>query len=154
MIKWVWFQIPSHTSSPEYRGNEKRKNSKAIFQSIFYPTDNRAFQNYSPQIAAEEANLPRPHKTYLSQLRSSSCSSLHSYSERIGLIPSAICPFCGGKRHTTVHVFFLRLAYHSPERENLIGTSAPNVGVPFWSPSLSSPASCSPEPPSSNEHES
>jgi len=41
----------------------------------------------------------------LSQLNSSFCSSLHSYREKIGLIPSPLCPSCGREPHTTVHVF-------------------------------------------------
>ena len=48
-------------------------------------------QTASPQIAPEEANHPRPYRTTLSQLRYFFCSSLHSYRERIGLVP---CPFC------------------------------------------------------------
>ena len=42
---------------------------------------------------------------FFSQLRSSFCSSLHSYRERIGLVPSPLCPSCGLAPHTTVHVF-------------------------------------------------
>ena len=56
--------------------------------SILFPTHNRVLQTASPQIAAEEANLPCPCRNLvlLSQLRSSICSSPHSYRDRIGLI--------------------------------------------------------------------
>ena len=64
------------------------------------------FWTASLQIAAEETNLPRSYRTALSQLRSSFCSSLHSYRERIGLLSSLLCPSCVVEPHTTVHVFF------------------------------------------------
>ena len=52
-----------------------------------------------------ETNLPRSYRSTLSQLRSSFCSSFYSYRERIGLVPSPLCPSCGLMPHTTVHVF-------------------------------------------------
>ena len=58
-----------------------------------------------PKIAPEEANLPRPYRSILSQHRSSFCSSLHSYLERIELIPSPLYPCCGVEPHTIFHIF-------------------------------------------------
>ena len=65
---------------------------------------NLALQTASPQIALEETNLPKSYRSTLSQLRIF-CNSLHSYSKRIGLVPSPLCPSCDLMPHTTVHVF-------------------------------------------------
>ena len=75
----------------------------SIFKSLL--SHNRVLQTASPQIALEDANLPRQYRTTLSQLCSSFSSRLHSYRERIGLIPSLLCPSCGMEPHTTVHAF-------------------------------------------------
>ena len=56
---------------------------KAVSDSKFLSSHNCVLQTASPQVAPEEANLPRPYKTILSQLCSYFCSSLHSYRERI-----------------------------------------------------------------------
>ena len=66
---------------------------------------NRVLHTASPQIAPEEVNLPRPYRSTLSLLRSSFCSSLYSYREKIGVVPSPLCPFCELEPHSTVHVF-------------------------------------------------
>ena len=96
-------------------------------------------------------------KTTLSQLRSSFCSSLHSYRERITLIPSSLCPSCGveSHTHTTVHVFACS-SHPTPLTERLVGTSATDVRVPVWPPFLQSPPFPHPplEPPSSSRQES
>ena len=53
----------------------------------------------SPKISTEEANLPLPYRTTLSQLRSTFYSPLHFYRERIEIIPSPLCPSCGVEPH-------------------------------------------------------
>ena len=80
----------------------KSLHTKAVSDYKSLISHNRLFQTASPQTAPKEANLPRPYRTTLSHIHSSFCSSLHSYRQRIGLIPSS---FCGVKAHTTVHVF-------------------------------------------------
>ena len=74
-----------------------------ICKSLLSP--NRVLQTAFPQIASEEAKLPRSYRSTLSQLWSSFCSSLHPSRERIGLVPSSLCPSCGLVSHTTVQVF-------------------------------------------------
>ena len=66
---------------------------------------NHFFQAASPRTAAEEANFLCSYRTALSQLRSSLYSSLYFYGERIGLIPSSLCCFCGLEPHTFIHIF-------------------------------------------------
>ena len=89
----------------EYGTTIKSLHTGAVAASKSLLSPNRVLQTTSPQIAPEETNLPRPYRSTLSQLRSSFCSSLHSYRERIGLVPSPLCPSCGLAPHTTVHVF-------------------------------------------------
>ena len=85
----------------------KSFHTKAVFDSKFLLSHNHVFHSASPQISLEEANFHRHYRTTLSQLRSYLiCSSLHSYCERIRLIPSPVCPSCGMEPHITVHVFF------------------------------------------------
>ena len=79
--------------------------ARAVTISKSLLSRNCVLQTASPQIAPEEANLPRLYRSTLSQLRSSICCSLHSYRERIGLVPNPLWPSCGLKPHTTVHVF-------------------------------------------------
>jgi len=98
-----------------------------IYRAVFYPppimgppsshyilymlqlqvslSHNRAIQTASPQIALEEANLPKSYRITLSLLRIF-CNSLHSYRKSIGLVPSPLYPSCDLMLHTTVHVFF------------------------------------------------
>ena len=90
----------------DYGTTIKSLHTRAVSISKSFLSHNRVLQTVSPQIAPEKANLPRPYSITLSQLRSSFCSSLHSYHERIGLVPSPLCPSCGLVPHTTVHAFF------------------------------------------------
>ena len=83
----------------------KSLHSNAVSDSKSLLSHSRFLQTASPHIAPEEANLPRPYRATLSQLRSFFCSSLYSYREGIGLIPRPLCPSCVLGPHTTVHVF-------------------------------------------------
>ena len=107
-----------------------------LFPSHFYLI-NVSFR-LLPQIASEEASLPRSYRSTVSQFRSSFCSSLHSYRERIGLVPSPICPSCVLEPHTTFHV---TSASGTPDRVGPMATSTSDVAVPvdptFLRPSAS-----------------
>ena len=83
----------------------KSLHTKAVSDLNSVLSHNGVLQTASPQIAPDEVNLPRPYRTILSQLRSSSRSSLYSYHDRAGLIPSLLCSAYGVESHTTVHVF-------------------------------------------------
>ena len=61
-----------------YRTAMKSLHTKAVTDSKSVLSHNRILQTASPQITPEEASLPRPYITTLSQLRASFCSSLHS----------------------------------------------------------------------------
>ena len=79
------------------------------------PSHNHVLQTASPQMVAEEANLPWPFRTILSQLRSSFCSSLHSYRERIGLIPSIAPSALSVELNpmpTSIFLFYLGAFFH------------------------------------------
>ena len=89
-----------------YGTTVKFLHTETVSKSISFLARNSFLHTASPQIPTEEANLPRPHMTTLSQHRSSFCSSLHFYRERMGLIPSSLCPSCCRKPHTSVHIFF------------------------------------------------
>ena len=71
--------------------------TKVVSDSISLPTRNR--------VQLEIVSFPRPYRITLSQLRSSFCSSLRSYCERLELIPTPLCPSCGVVPHATVHAF-------------------------------------------------
>ena len=81
------------------RTSYKVLNSKSLL------TRNTVLDTAFSQIAAKEANLPHPYRTTLSQLSSSFDSSLYSYCERIGQIPSSLCHSCKVEPHTTTNVF-------------------------------------------------
>ena len=89
----------------EYGTTIRFLHTRAVAASKSLLSHNRVFQTTSPQIAPEETNLPRPYRSTLSQLRSSICSSLYSFRERIGLVPSPLCASCGLEPHTSVDVF-------------------------------------------------
>ena len=92
-------------SPTDYGTTIKSLYNKAVTIPKSLLSHNRVLQIASMQIALEEANLHRPDRSTPSQLRSSFCSSPHSYGERIGLVPSPLCPSCGLSPHTTIHVF-------------------------------------------------
>jgi len=98
-------------------------------------SDFKSLQTASPKIVPEKANLPRPYRTTFSQLRLSFCSYLHSFRERIGLIPSLLF-LCGVEPHTTINVFFC-FSYQTPlDRAGPVRASTPCVGVPVGPPFL------------------
>ena len=66
---------------------------------------NKVLGTPPPDIAASEAELPRHHRTTLSQLRSGYCSRLNSFRHRIGLSEVDSCPECGASSHTVHHLF-------------------------------------------------
>jgi len=112
----------------------KSLHTKAASDSKSLLSRNRVLQTVSPQIATEEANLLRPYRTTLCQLRSSFCSSLHSYRERKGLIPSPIYPSCGMEPHTTVHVF--SCSWHPTTLTEIDQSERPRLASEFWLTSI------------------
>ena len=85
--------VASHLSSgilppTNYWTTIKSLHTRAVTITKSLLSPNRVLQTASPQITPEEANLPRPYRNTLSQFCSSSCSSLHSYREKIALVPS------------------------------------------------------------------
>ena len=124
----------------------KSFHTKAIYDSKSLLSHNHVYQTASPQIEPEEANLTWPYRTTLSQLRYSFCSTLHSYRERIWLIPSPLCPSCGVEPHTTINVFSC-FSYQTPlDRAGPVRASTPCVGVPVGPPFLRPPAFFSSSP--------
>ena len=85
----------------DYGTTIKSLHTKAVFDSKSLLSHYPVLQTVSPQIAPEEVKLPRFYRTTLLQFRQSFCSSLLSYHEKIGLIPS---PSCGQENHTTVFI--------------------------------------------------
>ena len=90
---WFLHVVAPHLSSgilapAEYGTTIKSLHTRAVAASESLLSPNRVLQTASPQITPEEANLPRPYRNTLSQFCSSSCSSLHSYREKIALVPS------------------------------------------------------------------
>ena len=108
-----------------------------MFNSIYSLAPSRILQTFSPQIAAAEVNLLCPYRTSISQHRTSFCSSLHSYRERIGLTSSSICPSCEEKPHTSVQFsptspLSLSYSISLTEKNKLGGTSTSCVEIHFW----------------------
>ena len=58
-----------------------------------------------PDISEEEAQLPRHHRTTLSQLRLGYCIHLKDYQLRIGKSETEIRPECVSGVHTVAHLF-------------------------------------------------
>ena len=75
--------------------------SKAIEAQGPHPLLNAPY----PEINNTEKQLPRRHRTILSQLRSSHCSNLASYQHRVGRNDSPLCPHCRQTAETVDHVF-------------------------------------------------
>ena len=71
------------------------------------------------------------------------CSSLHSYRERIEVIPSTFYPSCGVEPPHYCPCFLLFFASNTSDRVGPVGASAPGVGVPVGPPFLRLPASSS-----------
>ena len=138
----------------DYGTTIKSLHTRAVAASKSLLSHNRVLQTTSPQIAPEETNLPRPYRSTLSQLRSSFCSSLHSYRERIGLVPSPICPSCGLAPHTTIHVF--SCSSHPTPLTELDMWERPRLVSEFLSslPIFDLPPLPPPEPPSPDGQES
>ena len=86
----------------DYGKTIKSLHTKAVSNCKSLLSHNHVLQTASLQIAPEEPNVSMPYSTVLSQLRSSFCSFLYSYRERIERIPS---PSCRIESHTTDHVF-------------------------------------------------
>ena len=89
----------------DYGTTIKSLHTRAVTISKSLLSHNRALQTASPQIDLEKVNLPRHYRCTLSQLSFSFYSSLHSYRERIRLVPSPLCPSSRLESYTTVHVF-------------------------------------------------
>ena len=121
----------------------KSLHTGTVPQTISSLASIRVIQTFSPEIAAEEANLPHPYRTSLSQLHSYCCSSLHYYRDRIGLIPSPLCPYCGWKPPHLHPYFLLSFASNIPDLKVTMVTSTPDVSLPFDPPFFRSPASSS-----------
>ena len=140
-----------------YKTITKFLHNETVSQSISSLTSDRVFQTPFPHTATEEVNLPRNYRTSRSQLRFYFCSSFHSYRERIGLIPSCLCPSWGRRReppHTLRPHFILSLASHIPDwKKTYWNVLAYHSFLAFLFYLLLLPHS-PPQLPSSNRHES
>ena len=92
-------------SADTYRANMRSLHSAAVAGAIASLGDNRLLGCHPPEIHPSELNLPRPHRTTLSQLRSGFCSTLREYRHRIGLADSATCPECADPCQSVPHLF-------------------------------------------------
>jgi len=108
-----------------------------------------SFRQLPLLITPEEANLPKPYWTTLSQLRSFFCSSLHSYRERIRLTnPWPPLFLLWSVTHYHRPCFLLFLASDTPDRVGSVGASEFQF-LPFFDlPPLPPPP---PEPPSGGQ---
>jgi hypothetical protein len=66
---------------------------------------NRVLSTPPPEIHPSESELPRRHRTVLSQLRSDWCKDLKSYQKLIRKAPDDLCPECGMAPQFTQHLF-------------------------------------------------
>ena len=88
-----------------YKEATKMIHTSAVSNHLLLRPPNKVLQLPAPDISASEADLPRPHRTTLAQLRSGHCSRLLTYRQTIGLSPTDICPECRSEPHTTPHLF-------------------------------------------------
>ena len=59
----------------------------------------------APEVDKSALNLPRHHRSVLSQLRSGHCSALRGYQHRVGRADSPSCPHCGTSDESIHHLF-------------------------------------------------
>ncbi|XP_047740696.1 uncharacterized protein LOC125179243, partial [Hyalella azteca] len=87
-------------------GEAKRSLRREIATRVAATAVNNAVRTTPPPpIAAEEASLPRPYRSALSQLRSGYCSSLASYTHRIDDTTYNALTQDGGKANALLHYF-------------------------------------------------
>ena len=79
--------------------------TRAVEDAIQRASDNPVLGAPAPEVDSEERELQRATRTTLAQLRSSYCSSLNDYRERVGLSDSDVCPSCRQAPHSVHHVF-------------------------------------------------
>ena len=75
--------------------------SKAISAQEYHPL----LAIKTPAVDKSELDLPRHHRSTLSQLRSGHCTRLRAYRHRIGIADSPSCPHCGTDDETVPHLF-------------------------------------------------
>ena len=94
-------------ASPEdsYRLSLAAIHERAVTDAVASAAPNRILGQPAPPVHAEEANLPRPFRSALAQLRSGFSSAMGDYLFRIGRLPSPICPECNTAEHTVPHLF-------------------------------------------------
>ena len=88
-----------------YKSTIQSLHTSAVASSVTSRPHNRVLAVPAPPISEEEQSLPRPFRSALSQLRSGFSPALMSYREEVGWSPDALCPWCRGAPHTTVHLF-------------------------------------------------
>ena len=88
-----------------YRDTIQSLHSEAVDRAVASTPNNAVLGTPPPPVAVEELSLPRRFRSTLSQLRSSYCSALSSYLERVGRAQSNLCPSCNSAPHTTEHLF-------------------------------------------------
>ena len=94
-----------HLPPDSFRATIQSLHTAAVSHTISSRPPNRVLQEPNPEVAEEEAELPRSYRTALAQLRSGFCPVLNSTLERIGRSPDDLCPSCRGAPHTTAHLF-------------------------------------------------
>ena len=99
------YLISNQTPPDGYRGIIRAIHSSTVQSYLSSAPPNKVLDVAPPEISAEEGQLPRHHRTTLSQLRSGYCSHLMDYRHRIGLSDTDLCPECGRAPHTVRHLF-------------------------------------------------
>ena len=110
----VYSRVESYTVNgivprATYRSTIGSIHTDAVAQVLASYRDNRVLGTRPPEIAPEEASLPRAHRVALSRLCSGHSPVLNSYLMAIespmAMAQSDLCPVCRSEAHTTGHIF-------------------------------------------------
>ena len=93
------------TPEGSYRQSLRDIHRGAVADAIASAAPNRLLGRPPPPVSAKEKTLPRHFQTTLAQLRTSFCSAMGDYLNRIGRAPSPLCPECGVADHSVPHLF-------------------------------------------------
>ena len=111
----------------------------------------------SPDVDQSESQLPRHHRTTLSQLRSGYCTKLRGYQHRVGRADSPTCQHCNNDEYESVHHIFncpsnptdlsVIDLWHRPVQVATHLSDHPSFGLPPPPPLPRPPLRPPPEPP-------
>ena len=99
------FLVDNVVPEQNYKVALKTLHTAAVQSAVTNSEPNKVILGQVPEINPNEADLPRPARSALSQLRSGYSIRLNSYRRLIGVSDTDLCPECRASPHTTNHIF-------------------------------------------------